>query len=154
MTKVNSRAKGARGEREWAKFCKEHGYDCRRGQQYCGANGDADVVGLPGIYLEVKRYKTITHSQLNGWLEQAFVDSKNTKDIVVLAHREDNCKWFVTMDITNMIDLCGADNSKFVDNIVGEYDVNGKSAFYPVTMLASDWFEIYKMLELERVVAR
>ena len=44
---TNSRAKGARGERELANLLKEYGYECRRGQQFSGANGDADVVGLP-----------------------------------------------------------------------------------------------------------
>ena len=44
MPKINSKAKGAAGERELARKLKEYGYDCRRGQQYCGANGDADVV--------------------------------------------------------------------------------------------------------------
>lgn len=49
---MNSRAKGAGGERELAKKLREYGYDCRRGQQFSGANGDADVVGLPGIHIE------------------------------------------------------------------------------------------------------
>ena len=39
---MNSRQKGARGERELANLLKEHGYNTRRGQQYCGANGDAE----------------------------------------------------------------------------------------------------------------
>ncbi|QBE98926.1 hypothetical protein PMF13cell1_04495 [Blautia producta] len=46
---MNSRDKGARGERELAGILRGHGYDCRRGQQFCGANGDADVVGLPAV---------------------------------------------------------------------------------------------------------
>lgn len=48
---TNSRQKGARGERELARILREYGYDCRRGQQYCGANGDADVVGFPQGYI-------------------------------------------------------------------------------------------------------
>ncbi|MEG1577003.1 MAG: hypothetical protein RR366_09480, partial [Clostridium sp.] len=57
--KINSRAKGARGERELAAALKEYGYDCRRGQQYCGANGDADVMGLSGIHIECKRVERL-----------------------------------------------------------------------------------------------
>ena len=53
--KINSRNKGARGERELSSKLNEYGYDCRRGQQYCGANGDADVIGLNGIHIECKR---------------------------------------------------------------------------------------------------
>ena len=39
-----SREKGARGERELTGVLRGHGYDCRRGQQFCGANGDARCV--------------------------------------------------------------------------------------------------------------
>ena len=46
---TNGREKGARGERELARKLREYGYHSRRGQQYSGANGDADVVGLFGI---------------------------------------------------------------------------------------------------------
>lgn len=47
----NSRNKGARYERELARAFRAEGYEqARRGQQYSGANGDADVVGLPGIH--------------------------------------------------------------------------------------------------------
>ena len=37
---INSRAKGAKGERELAKILKEYGYNCRRGQQYSGLEGE------------------------------------------------------------------------------------------------------------------
>lgn len=54
----NSRRKGKEGELELSKKLKEHGFECRRGQQYCGANGDADVIGL------YRRLKTdITEAQ-------------------------------------------------------------------------------------------
>ena len=51
---MNSRTKGKRGELEVAHLLKKYGYDARRGQQFAGINGDADVVGLPGIHLEIK----------------------------------------------------------------------------------------------------
>lgn len=51
---VNSRRKGAEFERALAKMLRNYGYECRRGQQFCGANGDADVAGLPGIHIEAK----------------------------------------------------------------------------------------------------
>lgn len=56
---MNSRAKGCRGERELAAVLREHGFDSRRGQQYCGLNGDADVIGLPGIHIECKRVERL-----------------------------------------------------------------------------------------------
>ena len=39
---VNSKQKGARFERQLAGHIRDYGYKARRGQQYCGANGDAD----------------------------------------------------------------------------------------------------------------
>ena len=55
-----SREKGKRGERQWALVCREHGYECRRTSQYCGQSGEAaDVVGLPGVHIEVKRVERL-----------------------------------------------------------------------------------------------
>ena len=51
---VNSRQKGASYERHVAGLFKAEGYDARRGQQFCGINGDADVIGIPGIHIECK----------------------------------------------------------------------------------------------------
>lgn len=35
---MNSRQKGAAGERELAKALRSHGFETRRGQQYCGSS--------------------------------------------------------------------------------------------------------------------
>ena len=50
-----SRDKGKRGEREVASLLRSYGYDTHRGQQYHGGKDSPDVVGLPGIHIEVKR---------------------------------------------------------------------------------------------------
>ena len=54
---TNSRRKGKVGELEVVRLCKAEGYDVHRSAQFCGNNesGAADVVGLPGIHIEVKR---------------------------------------------------------------------------------------------------
>lgn len=50
-----SRNKGKRGERLWASFCREQGYDVHRTAQYRGNTGAAgDVEGLPYIHCEVR----------------------------------------------------------------------------------------------------
>ena len=90
---VNSRAKGARGERELAKILRGYGYDCRRGQQYCGANGDADVVGLPGIHIECKRGQRLNIDEA---MLQAIRDRREGEFPAVF-HRKNNGKWMVTM---------------------------------------------------------
>lgn len=56
---INSREKGKKGELELSRALKEHGYDTRRGQQYCGSNGDADVIGLPYLHIECKRVEKL-----------------------------------------------------------------------------------------------
>ena len=90
---MNSRAKGARGERELARILRGYGYDCRRGQQYCGANGDADVVGLPGIHIECKRGQRLNIDEA---MLQAIRDRREGEFPAVF-HRKNNGKWMVTM---------------------------------------------------------
>lgn len=98
---MNSRQKGARGERELAKALKAYGYDCRRGQQYCGANGDADVVGLPGIHIECKRVEKLN---LYDAVAQAKADARENEMPVVM-HRKNNCEWLVTMLLEDWIEI-------------------------------------------------
>ena len=71
---MNSRNKGETGERELAKVLRGYGYNCRRGQQYCGANGDADVVGLPGLHIECKRVERLN---LDDAMAQAKADARD-----------------------------------------------------------------------------
>lgn len=98
---MNSREKGKRGEREWAKFCREQGFDAKRGQQYCGANGDADVIGLPNMHIEVKRVERL---MLYDALGQAQRDAKENQTPIVV-HRKNNRKWVVIMDAEDWFDM-------------------------------------------------
>ena len=91
----SSRDKGKRGEREFAALCREQGYDCRRTSQYCGKTGDAsDVVGLPGMHIEVKRVERLN---IEDAMSQARRDARPGETPMV-AHRRNNCRWLVTMD--------------------------------------------------------
>ena len=98
---MNSRQKGAAGERELAKKLREYGYDCRRGQQYCGANGDADVLGLEGIHIECKRVERLN---IDDAMLQAIRDRREGDDPAVF-HRKNNHEWLVTMRLDNWIEL-------------------------------------------------
>ena len=98
---TNSRAKGARGERELAKRLREYGYESRRGQQYSGKNGDADVVGLPGIHIECKRVERLN---LDMAMSQAIGDAKEGKFPAVF-HRKNNEPWLVTMRFEDWIEI-------------------------------------------------
>lgn len=103
----NSRRKGKAGELELAKRLKEYGYDCRRGQQYNGADGSADVVGLPGIHIECKRVEKLN---LYDAISQANRDSGKDDlpygyPLPAVFHRKNNCEWLVTMPLDNWIEI-------------------------------------------------
>lgn len=113
---MNSRNKGASGERELANKLKEYGYDTRRGQQYCGANGDADVVGLPMTHIECKRVERLN---IHEAMKQAVHDAKADEKPAVF-HRKNRCEWLVTMRLEDWIELyrewsngyCGTDTNR------------------------------------------
>ena len=90
---MNSRQKGKRGELQLAKKLREYGFDCRRGQQYCGSSGDADVVGLPGIHIECKY---VEHLNLYDAMAQSIHDARES-ELPTVFHRRNNCPWLVTM---------------------------------------------------------
>lgn len=99
---VNGRNKGARYERELAAAFKDEGFkQARRGQQYSGANGDADVVGLPGIHVEAKR---VEHLNLYNAMDQAVRDAREG-ELPVVFHRKNNCKTLVTMTMEDWFKL-------------------------------------------------
>lgn len=98
---MNSRRKGKAGELEFAGLCKAHGYDCRRGQQYSGANGDADVEGLNGIHIEVKRVERL---DLEGAMSQSGRDAR-TGELPIVAHRKNRGEWMITMRADDWFDL-------------------------------------------------
>lgn len=99
---MNSKRKGAQGERELASKLHEYGYEARRGQQYCGANGDADVVGLPGIHIECKRVERLN---IEDAMSQAKSDAGKKKLLPAVFHRKNNCEWLVTMRLEDWIRL-------------------------------------------------
>ena len=98
---MNSRDKGKRGELEAAHLLKECGYDARRGQQFSGANGDPDVVGLPGIHIEVKRVEKLN---IDSAMEQSIRDAREN-EIPVVMHRKNRMPWKVTMLFNDWMEL-------------------------------------------------
>lgn len=98
---MNSRQKGKAGERELAKKLREYGYDCRRGQQYNGSDGSADVVGLEGIHIECKRVERLN-------IEDAMAQSKHDArqgEIPVVMHRKNNCEWLATLRLDDFMNI-------------------------------------------------
>lgn len=100
---MNSREKGKRGELELARLLREKGYTkARRGQQYSGANGDADVEALPGIHIECKRVERLN---LENAYDQSRRDASRWGDIPVVMHRKNRGEWLVTLSLDDFLSI-------------------------------------------------
>ena len=95
-----SREKGKRGEREISAILREFGYDAHRGVQYKGGPNSPDVIGLPGIHIEVKRTERLN-------LYDALAQSKHDagEDMPVVMHRKNDCEWVVIQPLKDWINL-------------------------------------------------
>jgi len=96
---INSRAKGARGELEFAKALTAAGYPATRGQQHAGGADSLDVrcPSLSWIHWEVKRTKAcqiFAPAQIKQWQAQATRDARTIHPVI--AHRWDGSRqWWV-----------------------------------------------------------
>ena len=98
---TNSRKKGKRYELHVAGLFRSEGYGARRGQQYCGSNGDADVVGVPYLHIECKHVERLN---LYDAMAQAKSDARDG-EIPVVIHKKNNCNDLVTMEFSEWIKL-------------------------------------------------
>lgn len=101
---TNSRRKGKEGELELSHKLQDYGYNTRRGQQFSGLYGDADVVGLTGIHIECKRTEKL---HLYDALEQAKRDAREG-ELPAVFHRKNREKWVVIMELDDWIRLYNA----------------------------------------------
>lgn len=92
----HSRQKGKAGEREAAAVLQQHwnASEARRAQQFCGAAGDADLLGLPGLHCEVKRYAAIGALK---FLEQAERDAKPGCVPFVMMRQDGDTEWAIML---------------------------------------------------------
>lgn len=97
-----SRDKGGRGEREFAAFICDHGYEAHRGRQYCGSPDSPDVVSsVSGVSFEVKRTERL---YLWAALQQAHEDAPDDA-IPVVAHRSNRRPWVVILTAADFLKL-------------------------------------------------
>lgn len=104
---MNSRQKGARGERELAKFLNEAGFKgSRRGQQFHGGADSPDVVTsdprLAGFHFEGKR---VEQGNLYKWLAQATADAAGGRKVPVVAHRKNGKEWVAILRLEDFLEL-------------------------------------------------
>jgi hypothetical protein len=102
--KVNSRAKGARGERAFAGYLRSHGLAAYRGQQFRGGNDSPDVAcpDLPHIHFEVKNCKASLEPYT--WIQQAIRDAGPGK-LRIVAYRAKHHDWLAIMPIEDLMKL-------------------------------------------------
>ena len=101
MARINSNQKGKAGEREFARLCREYGFDeARRGQQYSGIEGE-DVVGIPNFHIEVKRVERLNISRA---MEQAKRDAAEGM-IPIVAHRKNREEWKITISAEDFLKI-------------------------------------------------
>ena len=98
---MNSRVKGKNGELELAHILQSYGYDARRSQQYAGINNDADVIGLPGYHLEVKRVEKLN---IDTAMEQSIRDAREN-EIPIVCHRKNRKQWLVTLRLKDFMEV-------------------------------------------------
>ena len=110
------REKGKRGERELAGIPRDYGYNCRRGQQYCGTSGDADVIGLPKA------------------LQQSSRDAR-AGEIPVVMHRRNYEPWRVSMYLQNF-------QKMYSDDIFDELRARIRGGI--ITLLLDTWSCYYR----------
>lgn len=102
MGKINSRAKGARAEREFARLLREHGYEAERGCQHAGGKDSPDVkCNMPGVHWEVKMVEKLN---LQNAMQQSKEDA-GENEMPLVAHRKNRTEWLVTMPFAMWIEL-------------------------------------------------
>lgn len=99
---INSRQKGARGEREFAKELTHAGFPAERGQQHAGGQDSPDVKcpSLSKIHFEVKR---VERGNPYNWLTQAQGDCG--PKIPVVAHKRNHCEWLAILPMTDFLEI-------------------------------------------------
>ena len=107
--KINSRAKGAVAEREFAQAWSEAlGCKARRGQQFAGGPESPDVVhDIHDVHVEVKRVEALS---LYPAMSQAKRDAVDKVPIV--AHRKNREEWLVVVPLSQLRRLCKIINER------------------------------------------
>lgn len=98
----SSQRKGADGERELVNLLQSYGYNVYRGGSLAFGN-NPDIVGLPGIHIEVKRVEKLN---LATAMQQAERDAEKFGDgRPAVFHRRNRGEWLVTMPFEEWMKL-------------------------------------------------
>ena len=97
---LNSRDKGARGERELAQALRIYGFvNAARGQQHSGSPDSPDIKNaIRGVHIECKRVEKLN---LDKAMEQSIRDAGD--NIPTVFHRKNNAEWKITLNLCDLI---------------------------------------------------
>lgn len=102
MSKINSKQKGARGERAWVSILKYFGFDARRtGFHQSQQNHDSPDVSckdLP-VHWEVKNTEK---ALIRDWIAQAAGDARDT-EIPVVVWKKNHGKWIAILQAEDLL---------------------------------------------------
>lgn len=97
---MNSREKGAQGERELAHVLQDKGIQAQRGYVQFK---QSDLIGIKGIHPEVKRVEKLN---IHEAMSQAIREADKRKDgIPTVFHRRNRTEWLVTMRLDDWVEL-------------------------------------------------
>lgn len=101
--KINSQAKGVKGEHEVRDLFRARGYNAKRGQQHEGGSDSPDVMSpIPWLHIEVKRVEALS---LYPAMYQAISDCRLEDQMPTVWHRKNNQPWLVVMLAEDFFDL-------------------------------------------------
>lgn len=101
---LNSRAKGAYGEREAAQALMDLGFAARRTVQYNGRSGDADLAtSIEGVHFEVKFTERLSPYSFR---DQATRDARGAIPVVLM--RSNRKPWLVCVELSQLLPMCHA----------------------------------------------
>ena len=109
--KINSRDKGARGERALAQLLTENGFPARRGQQFSGGADSPDVVCDSLKHLIHLECKYVEAFSLFKAMEQAKTDAA-PGIIPVVAHKKNHSEWVAILPFTDFLRLLKNENTR------------------------------------------
>lgn len=105
----SSQRKGREGERELRDKLREYGYEVSCGDPL-SFGSVPDLVGLPGIHVEVKRVERLNVPEA---MQQAVRDSEKFQDgMPALFHRRNRQPWLVTVRLEDFMKLYGDAQNK------------------------------------------
>lgn len=142
-----SRNKGKRSELILVHFIRDfYGYEVRRGDCF---RGEADVIGLPGIWIEVKAHEKV---DIGTWYWQAWeTTTKRDGGIPVVFHKINRSPWYVTLAVKDY-EIMGGESAPMDErvrfNLMNEMKDHDRIRYYRqgldlITVKAEEFMDVY-----------